>query len=118
MKTRHSVFRALTVLGAICRNHEIDDKSSGDTSSDPDSGLTWENLPSRGMKMFLKYLDKSDPKTKCLALRALSDVFVAWPRLMLQLDGTGLITSVMDASQHRDLQVQALSCWCDILLVS
>jgi hypothetical protein len=94
--------------------------ASYDSDGTGDAGqfeITWENLPSQCQHIFLKYLKKNDPQTKCSALRGLSGVFLACPRQMLEMNNSGLIRDVMSASAHHTLQMESLKCWRDILLV-
>lgn len=114
--------RALTILGGICRYHDTKVEYMASYDSDghgeaEEFEITWENLPSQCQHMFLKYLKKNDPQTKCSALRALSGVFLACPRQMLEMNNSGLIRDVMSANAHPTLQMESLRCWRDILLV-
>lgn len=80
--------------------------------------VSWGNLPVRCQQMFMRYLSNKDPKTKCSSLRALCGVFLACPRQMLEMDREGLVGNVMSADSHPSLQIEALKCWCEILVVS
>lgn len=111
------------MLGAVCRYHEsfADDKELGIDSPKaldvaPDH-LTFKNLTSVFEKLFTVFLSKNDAQTKCAALRGLCGVFISRPREMLRMDQTGLITEVMDPDAPTSLQLEALVCWRDILLV-
>jgi hypothetical protein len=45
--------------------------------------LTWENRPTSSFVLFKQYLQKLDTDIKCKALRAMSGIFFAHPRVML-----------------------------------
>ena len=80
--------------------------------------LSWSNLLTKCQHMFMTYLSKKDPKTKCSSLRGLCGVFLARPRQMLLMDGEGLVSDVMSGESHPTLQIEALKCWCEVLIVS
>ena len=116
--------RALSVLGAICR---YDESITGDlaqrTQDDgldgvPPSELDFAVLPSVFERLFTDYLAKNDAQTKCAALRGLCGIFISHPREMLRMDQSGLISQVMAIEAPMSLQLESLTCWRDILLVS
>ena len=80
--------------------------------------ITWENLTVQSKHMFMKFLAKDDPQTKCVALRAMCGVFMAHPRELLRLNQSGMISEVMAPESPPTLQLEALLCWREILLVS
>jgi hypothetical protein len=45
--------------------------------------FTWENRPTSSFDLFKQYLQKMDTDIKCKALRAMSGMFFAHPRVML-----------------------------------
>ena len=114
-------------MGNICRYHEVTDDDE-EIELDNEEGEEEENLTSTGLtrsnvialckRLFHEFLEMEDPTIKCAALEALCGVFIARPRVMLNMDKSGLITQVMAPSMHNSVQRQALRCWRDILLVS
>ena len=114
--------RALSVLGFICRYHEVsDDKEEinldqEDEENPTPMGIAWSNLIALCKLMFQDFLELKDPQIKCAALEALSGVFIARPRVMLNMDESGLITDVMARNMHNSVQLTALRCWREILL--
>jgi hypothetical protein len=121
------VHRALTVLGIICQ-YRVDPNSDA-TSWDeevsagldidfvPNEELSWTNVLQACYRLFSAFLKKKDVSTQCVALRALGGIFVSQPRLLLQLDSEGQIQCLMADSAAIPLQLEALSCWCNILEV-
>lgn len=97
---------------------EISDADEGEYADQPAPLLSWSNLLTKCQQMFMTYLSKQDPKTKCSSLRGLCGVFLARPRQMLLMDGKGLVSDVMSSESHPTLQIEALKCWCEILIVS
>lgn len=117
------------MLGAVCRYHAVpfadvdinDLDEYGADGSDHKKhlpALDWWNLPALCERVFVKYLEKDHVLTKSTALRALGGLFVAHPRQLFAMDQAGLIADVMSKDAHRDLQLESLRCWQDILLVS
>jgi hypothetical protein len=51
-------------------------------------------------------------------MEAFGGLFLAQPRLVLQLEKIGLITQVMSEDAVLELQLEALDCWKRILIVS
>ena len=64
----------------------------------------------------MQYLNKDDATTKCLALRAITGVFISRPRVVLAAEQMGIITDVMSDKAAVGVQVEALKSWRDILL--
>jgi hypothetical protein len=118
------VKRALSVLGSICRYHEASEDEEEDLDSEEEEEnptpveLTSSNIIALCKRTFLECMEMDDPQTKCAALEGLCGVFIARPREMLYMDELGLITRVMEPSMHPSVQLAALRCWRDILLVS
>jgi len=127
--------RALSVLGATCQYH--DNRFEGQDSQrhlddanwaliTPPNDLTWDNVSDCCFRLFYFYLTTktNDASTQCAALRALTGVFMARPRMMLAVERSGLLHKIMSdnplkdqTDQHRALlQLEALKCWRDILL--
>lgn len=110
------------MLGSICRYHEtssgVTDEDSDDDENDASEELTWSNLTALCERLFTDFLAKSDPQTKCAALRGLCGVFIAHPREMLRMNESGLISEVMSPDSPPSVQLESLICWRDILLVS
>jgi len=125
-KIRDHVKRALSVLGSICRYHEVghedeeeeddDDPDEEDEENPAPVELTWSNIITRCKSLFLEFMEMNDPQTKCAALEGLCGVFIARPRQMLYMDESGLITKVMEPSMDISVQLAALRCWREILL--
>jgi cohesin loading factor subunit SCC2 len=67
--------------------------------------------------VFAYYLQQADVDTRCAALRALSGIFMARPRVLLMLEQDGTIGELMSHDSPTDLQLESLRCWRDILLV-
>ncbi len=114
ISVRNNVHRALSVLGSICRFQDFKIENLEDVSQS--DNLTWSTLPNACYNIFLIYLEKLDVKTQCQAIRAMSGVFSAHPRILLAVEQTGLLRKVMSNDSHPDLQLEALHCWVDILL--
>jgi len=119
---RSNVYRALSALGSICRFHEKEEK---DDDSDFMKGifdlvephcLTWENIPMASYALFDVYIRKVDTSTKCKALRAMSGIFLARPRVMLIVQQHGLLEETMSDTAPPELQLEALQCWQEILV--
>jgi hypothetical protein len=113
------------VLGLICQYHE-DSLSSEEWDIEVDTEtppllppklVEWSNLSIASYRLFSCYLQKDDPPTKCKAMEAFSGLFLAQPRLVLQLEKIGLITDVMSENAVLPLQLEALECWKKILIV-
>lgn len=79
--------------------------------------LTASNVMYACYSLFVYYLQQDDVDTKCAALRALSGVFTARPRVMLMLEEDGTIKDIMSPSSPVALQLESLQCWKEILLV-
>lgn len=96
-----------------------DEEVSSDvaTSFVPHEELTWNNILLACYRLFSSFLTKEDVSTQCVALRALGGIFISQPRLLLQLDSEGQIQSLMADGAAVPLQLEALSCWCNILKV-
>ena len=126
MKIQSGVHRGLTVLGLVCQYRD-DSLSSEvwdvevDTSASiliPPKEIDWLKLPLACYRLFSKFLSKNDLATKCKAMEALGALFLAQPRLVLQLEKIGLISDVMSENVGLPLQLEALDCWKRILVVS
>lgn len=121
-KAKANVQRALSVLGAICRYDEsitrglVLSKPDDVLDDIPSSELDFAILASVFERLFSDYLSKTDAQTKCAALRGLCGIFISHPREMLRMDQSGLISQVMAADAPISLQLEALTCWRDILL--
>jgi cohesin loading factor subunit SCC2 len=116
-KIKANVHRALSVLGSICRYHETALLLEEDSLS-TNIVLTWENLTGHCKHLFSLYLEsKLDASTKCAALRALCGVFIAHPRILLEMNQMGIIGKVMASTAPLSLQLESLICWREILLV-
>lgn len=121
-----STHRALTVLGLLCQYHEDSLSTESweaevdiETSSLlPPKSVDWSNLSVASYRLFSCYLQKNDTSTKCKAMEAFGGLFLAQPRLVLQLEKIGLITDVMSEKAVLPLQLEALDCWKKILVVS
>lgn len=92
-------------------------RSAADTLFKPKS-IEWTNLNVACFRLFSQYLDKLDADTKCKAMKAFGGLFLAQPRLVLQLEKVGLISEVMSENAVFALQMEALDCWKKILIVS
>lgn len=119
-KTKDHVSRALSVLGAVCRYFEAssfdsiemeDDKKEVDVQE-----LSLLTMAPVCERIFTRFYTKNDVITKVAAIQALSGVFMAHPRQMLNLENNGLITEVMASTSPGPVQRESLRCWRDILL--
>lgn len=79
--------------------------------------ITWKNLATSCKQLFMKFLEKNDPQTKCAALRGMCGIFIAHPRELLKMNESGMISEVMSPSSPPSLQLESLLCWREILLV-
>ena len=121
------MYRALTVLGIICQYRVDEDanatswdaevSSNVATSFVPHNELAWSNILLACYRLFSSFLTKEDVSTQCVALTALGGIFVSQPRLLLQLESEGQIQRLMADNAAIPLQLEALSCWCNILKV-
>eukprot|EP00559_Dactyliosolen_fragilissimus_P006500 CAMPEP_0184859868 /NCGR_PEP_ID=MMETSP0580-20130426/4833_1 /TAXON_ID=1118495 /ORGANISM="Dactyliosolen fragilissimus" /LENGTH=1965 /DNA_ID=CAMNT_0027356725 /DNA_START=12 /DNA_END=5909 /DNA_ORIENTATION=+ len=121
VRIKNNVHRALSAVGLICRYH---DRKIGHINSGCDAielvfveppKLSINNLPFASYVLFEEYLSKSDIPTKCKALRAMSGIFMSHPRIMLTVEEDGIFTELMSNETQLDLQLEALSCWREIL---
>jgi hypothetical protein len=112
----------LSVLGAFCRNHEVSDEEEWPEMEGVDDvdakELTASTVMYACYSLFVYYLRQDDVDTKCAALRALSGVFMARPRVMLMNEQDGTIEEIMSSDSSTTLQLESLRCWKEILLVS
>jgi hypothetical protein len=115
----------LTVLGLICQYHENalsseawEAEVDGNEVPFPPKQLDWLSINFACYRLFSRYLQNADPQTQCRAMQALGGLFLAQPRLVLQLERIGLITDVMSEKAVLVLQLEALECWMKILIVS
>lgn len=121
VKLRNNTSRAISVLGAFCRYHEVDDEEwqeMEDVDDIASQELTSSTVMYACYSLFLYYLRQDDAATKCAALRALSCVFMSRPRVMLYLEQDGTIEELMSSDSPVELQLETLRCWKEILLVS
>jgi cohesin loading factor subunit SCC2 len=79
--------------------------------------LSLSNVMYACYSIFAYYLQQADVDTKCVALRALSGIFMSRPRVMLMLEQDGTIGEIMSQESPADLQLESLRCWRDLLLV-
>ena len=115
----------MTILGLICENHAFPVSAAtwGDEIQNDDAQLldgdelSWGNFTLACYRLFSLYLQKTDSGTKCKALAALKGIFVAHPQLLLCMDHVGLFDEVMDDAAGIPLQLEALECWRNILMV-
>lgn len=119
-RDRDNVHRALSVLGCICRHHQVGNKSffEGDFQifvAVSSSELTWDNLPSACFALFQKYLEKIDAGTRCKAVRAMSGIFSAHPRIFLAFQQKGVLEEILSDNAHPTLQLESLACLREIL---
>ncbi|CAJ1949314.1 unnamed protein product [Cylindrotheca closterium] len=127
-KARANIQRALSVLGSVCRYHEValkDDEMDVDNAEDENDEsetqvaakpLTWENTTIQCRKLFEVYMKKDHVQTKCVALRAMCGIFMAHPRELFRMNQEGLIGEVMSEASPASIQLEALRCWREILL--
>lgn len=123
---RDNVKRALSALGSICRyyirdgntdHHIIDPSTFSDIPSPEQLQFTDSNaLSDACFSIFLKYLSKDDETTKCLALKAMTGVFISRPRVVLAAEQMGIMAEVMSDEVSTSVQLEALKSWRDILL--
>ena len=81
------------------------------------SSLTEENMIEACFCLFQNFLRKKDAPTKCKALRGLTGIFMSQPRLMLELQQSGLIEQVMSEDASSNVRLEALQCWKEIQMV-
>lgn len=85
------------------------------TFLDP-SSLNESNLFNACFACIMFYLKKNDAVTRSCALRALTGIFIARPRVILYVEEMGTIEEVMSDVAPHELQREALQCWKEILL--
>mmetsp|Transcript_16813 Transcript_16813/g.19377 ORF Transcript_16813/g.19377 Transcript_16813/m.19377 type:complete len:1762 (+) Transcript_16813:148-5433(+) len=120
-KTKDHVSRALSVLGSICRYYAYSSFDSMEIDDDENKGpqkakVTLLRIAPLCENIFMKYYSKNDVMTKVAAIQALSGVFMAHPRQMLEVENSGIITEVMASASPEPVQRESLRCWRDILL--
>jgi cohesin loading factor subunit SCC2 len=119
-KAKNHVSRALSVLGAICQYCESSSFDSMEMGDHDDAANVEElSLPIIAPaceRIFMKFYSKDDVMTKVSAIQALSGVFMAHPREMLNLEQSGLLSEVMASTSPEPLQRESLRCWRDLLL--
>jgi cohesin loading factor subunit SCC2 len=121
---KDNIRRALSALGGICRyyvcdsndHHNIDPSTFSDTPPVDQLQFSDNVLSNACFSIFLKYLSKDDEATKCLALRAMTGVFISRPRVVLCAEQMGIINEVMSDDAAASVQIEALKSWRDILL--
>jgi len=122
---RDNVGRALSALGSICRfyechdgvdNHNLDPNGFSVITDVKQLQFSGNLLSNACFALFKEYLEKEDESTKCLALRAMSGVFISRPRVVLAAEQLGIITSIISEAAPPVLQIESLRCWRDILL--
>ena len=121
---RDNARRALSALGSICRyyvsdgsDHHIVDPSALSVVPPVDQLRFGDDVLSNAcFAIFLRYLSKDDETTKCLALRAMTGVFISRPRVVLAAEQMGIIGNCMSDEAAISVQVEALKSWRDILL--
>ena len=94
--------------------------SDGSDDESPDlvdpADLTLSNITTACFHLFSRYLRKNDGPCKSWSLSALSGLFISQPRLLFQLERSGLIGEVMGTDAPVSLQVEALASWRRILV--
>mmetsp|Transcript_4615 Transcript_4615/g.10933 ORF Transcript_4615/g.10933 Transcript_4615/m.10933 type:complete len:1809 (+) Transcript_4615:256-5682(+) len=127
-KARANIQRALSVLGSVCRYHEVvlkDDEMEMDMEDDENDEreaqattkpLAWDNTTIQCRDVFEVYMEKNHVQTKCVALRAMCGIFMAHPRELFRMNQEGLIGQVMSEESPPSIQLEALLCWREILL--
>lgn len=80
--------------------------------------IVWDDMVQCFYVLFEAYLAKTDVDTKCAALKALGGIFVSIPKVLLLMEQSGLVAELMSNKSDDELQVQALKCWKEILVVS
>lgn len=125
VKTRSNVHRALAVMGALCRNYVVKVEQTDAWMVGVEFEMTVKDIPDEislaeliqsCYRVFSIYLRKEDCDTKCSALRALSGIFVACPRVLLAMEQSGSISELMSDTSSPEIQLQALRSWQEILL--
>ena len=107
------VYRSLSTLGQICLLHKGDSNEEFE-QVDP-SNLTWDSLATSCFVLFEKYLAKPNIKIKCNALKAMSGVFTAHPRIFLTFHQEGTLSEILSDESDDLLKIAALKCLKDIL---
>jgi cohesin loading factor subunit SCC2 len=122
---KDNVRRALSALGSVCRyfvcegnsdHHTIDPSTFSNVPAADHLQFADNVLSDACFSLFLKYLNNDDETTKCLALRAMTGVFISRPRVVLAAEQMGVIKEVMSDRAAASVQLEALKSWRDILL--
>ena len=119
-KTRNNIYRALTILGHVCRFREV----AGITEIDDvvligipaPIDIDESNFAAACYNIFSIFLNIEDEETRCVSLHALGELFVSHPKLMLDFDSKGLMAKVLSKNSPRALQLEALASCTNILL--
>jgi hypothetical protein len=99
----------------LANKNDENDESEAQATTKP---LTWDNTTIQCRKLFEVYMEKDHVQTKCVALRAMCGIFMAHPRELFRMNQEGLIGQVMSEASPASIQLEALVCWREILLVS
>ena len=115
-----NIHRSLAGLGYICRYHKSVSAlpTTNELSIDISvtSELQWANLLTTSYAIFEYFAQNADIKTRCHALRAITGVCIAEPRLLIHAEQRGLFTSILSAESETKLLTEALRCWEDMLI--
>jgi cohesin loading factor subunit SCC2 len=122
---KDNVKRALSALGSVCRFYDQDESYDQHTIDPSTFSIVTDMtqlefadnaLSNACFAIFLKFLNKDDETTKCLALRAITGVFISRPRVVLAAEQMGIIAEVLSEQAPASVQLESLKCWRDILL--
>jgi cohesin loading factor subunit SCC2 len=122
-KTKSNVYRALSVLGCICRSQKVENHDISWINEDlkenrlmETENVNWDTMVEACYRTFLLYLNSSDMETKCASMKALEGIFTSRPRILLAMQQAGKLEALMNPESETELQLQALRCWREILV--
>ena len=127
---RNNTHRALSVIGYICRHYNNLANSNTSFANDNavaldptycniiDSELISEsNFFDASFSCIMSFLKKRDAQTKCCALRSMTGLFIAKPRVFLCVEQMGSIDTLISNEAPSELKCEALKCFKEILMV-
>lgn len=118
-KILSNIHRSLTGLGYICRYSKLLILSTTNELNlqiVPSSQLQWTNLLTASYAIFELFTREFDMTTRIHALRAISAVCIADPRILLYAEQRGLFTHIMSSKCETEILTEALRCWEEMLV--
>jgi hypothetical protein len=119
-KVLSNIHRSLAGLGYICRyNKSLNLSSANELLIEivQTSQLHWTNVWTASYAVFEHFTQQAtDITTRCHALRAITAVCIAEPRILLYAEQRGLFNRIISNECNTELLTDALRCWEDMLV--